>query len=189
MTGSPSSPLASSATVAAPERRGQEPGAPRIAAAIKNSFFDEQRRRRRETWRLSSVCLLIALALGIAMSTILSPLLLAFAGGVLKLAAWGGCGTACRGLAHGIGRFAREELAMVRAAGNHGLRAETVAQRLVVIREWAVVSIVLAPAMIVAAWAWVITRAGRSGRPGRFHRREAAATRGRQGAAAFERDR
>jgi Zn-dependent protease with chaperone function len=158
MTGSPSSPLASSATVAAPERRGQEPGAPRIAAAIKNSFFDEQRRRRRETWRLSLLCLLIALALGIAMSTILSPLLLAFAGGVLKLAAWGGYGTACRGLAHGIGRFAREELAMVRTAGNHGLRAETLAQRLAVMREWAVVSIALVPAMIVAAWAWVITR-------------------------------
>jgi Zn-dependent protease with chaperone function len=146
--------------IGVPERRVQGAGATasRTEARIEISFFDEQSRRRRETWRLSLMCFVIALGLGLAMSTIFSPLLLAFAGGMLKLAAWGGCGTFCKGLAHGIGRFAREELAMVRAAGNHGLRAETLAQRLAVMREWAVVAIVLAPAMIAAAWAWVVIR-------------------------------
>src|SRR5262249_47629551 len=128
--------------------------APRSKATI--SFFDEQRRRRRETWRLSLMCFLIALGLGIAMSTIFSPLVLAVAGGLLKLAAWGGCGDPCRGLAHGIGSSARYELKMVLAAVGHGLHGG--ASALAIVGEWAVVSIVLAPAMIATAWAWVVIR-------------------------------
>jgi Zn-dependent protease with chaperone function len=154
MTGSPSSPLAPAGTVGASQPLGA--AAPRSAATIEVSFFDEQKRRRRETWRLSLICFLIALGLGTAMSTIFGPLLLAVAGGLLKLAAWGSCGDPCRTLTHGIGSFARYELANVMAAVGHGLHGGTSA--LVVVREWAVVSIVLAPAMIAAAWAWVVIR-------------------------------
>jgi hypothetical protein len=122
MTGSPSHPLASG-TIEASERGRQWPGvaAPHTGASIEVSFLDEQRRRRREIWRLSFLCFLIALGLGLAMSTIFGPLLLALAGGLLKLVAWGGCGNPCRGLAHGIGSFARYELATVVAAVGHGL--------------------------------------------------------------------
>jgi Zn-dependent protease with chaperone function len=159
MTGSPSQPLASG-TIEASERGRQWPGvaAPHTGASIEVSFLDEQRRRRREIWRLSFLCFLIALGLGLAMSTIFGPLLLALAGGLLKLVAWGGCGNPCRGLAHGIGSFARYELATVVAAVGHGLNDGASAGLLVIVREWAVVSIVLAPAMIAAAWAWVVIR-------------------------------
>jgi hypothetical protein len=154
MTGSPSSPLASAGTVDASQALGA--AAARSAATIEVSFFDEQKRRRRETWRLSLTCFLIALGLGVAMSTIFGPLLLAFAGALLKLAAWGGCGHPCRALTHGIGSFARYEFETVAAAVGHGLHGDSSA--IIIIREWAVVSIVLAPAMIAAAWAWVVIR-------------------------------
>jgi Zn-dependent protease with chaperone function len=159
MTGSPSQPLASG-TIEASERGRQWPGvaAPHTGASIEVSFLDEQRRRRREIWRLSFLCFLIALGLGLAMSTIFGPLLLALAGGLLKLVAWVGCGNPCRGLAHGIGSFARYELATVVAAVGHGLNDGASTGLLVIVREWAVVSIVLAPAMIAAAWAWVVIR-------------------------------
>jgi len=104
------------------------------------------------------MCFLIAIALGIAMSTLFGPLVLAITGGLLKLAAWAGCVPSCRRLAHGIGSFAGEELFNFHAAINIGFKAETATQRLWVIRKWAAVSLVLAPIMIAAACAWMLIR-------------------------------
>src|SRR5215472_19005240 len=89
------------------------------------SFFEEQRRRRRQTWRLSLICLLIALALGIAMSTILAPLTLGIAAGTLKVAALFGCVEVCSKSAHAIGLFARQEMNLLKVIVEHGSRAHT----------------------------------------------------------------
>jgi Zn-dependent protease with chaperone function len=51
----------------------------------RTTFQEEQARRRRGTWRISLACLVIASALGIVMSTVLTPLLLIAAGAVLRL--------------------------------------------------------------------------------------------------------
>ena len=52
------------------------------------SFFDEQARRRRGTWRLSFACLLVASGVGIVLSAAVTPLLLLIGGGLLNLTAW-----------------------------------------------------------------------------------------------------
>src|SRR5262249_61749222 len=94
----------------APEAPAGPIAAPPAAAHVVTvSFHKEQERRRRETWRLSLICLLLALALGLAMSAIVGPLLLAIAGGGLKLAALMGCGDAGRHAARGIRALARHE--------------------------------------------------------------------------------
>lgn len=57
-------------SLAAPRPWGTLPG-----PVDRVSFFDEQRRRRRSTWRLTAICALIVLALGLAVSLIVVPLL------------------------------------------------------------------------------------------------------------------
>jgi hypothetical protein len=51
------------------------------------SFFDEQARRRRGTWRLSLACLVVASGIGIVLSAAVTPLLMLLGGGLLNLAA------------------------------------------------------------------------------------------------------
>ena len=124
----------------------------------KVSFFDEQKRRRRQTWRLSLVCLLIALALGIAMSTILAPLALGIAGGALKFAARFGCVEVCPKSARAIGLFARQEINLLALIVEHGANAHTAAEKLIVIRNILIFSVVLLPTMIAGAVAWTFIR-------------------------------
>jgi Zn-dependent protease with chaperone function len=52
----------------------------------RTSFFAEQRRRRRQTWRLVAVCLLVVGFIGFIASTVISPLVLAVGGLGLRLA-------------------------------------------------------------------------------------------------------
>jgi Zn-dependent protease with chaperone function len=127
-------------------------------AATRVSFFDEQKRRRRQTWRLSLVCLLIALALGVAMSTILAPLALAITAGALKLAALFGCTEVCPKSARAIGLFARREINLLGLIVEHRSNARTVAEKLILIREFLILSIMLLPAMIAGAVAWTCIR-------------------------------
>src|SRR5215469_9882374 len=105
-----SAPLAPE-MIDAPAALGVE-APPATDAVTKVSFFDEQRRRRRQTWRLSLVCLLIALALGIA-------------GGMLKGAALFGCAEICPKSAHAIGLFARQEMKLLIVIVEQGSRAHT----------------------------------------------------------------
>jgi len=50
------------------------------------SFFAEQRRRQRQTWRLVAVCVFVVTFIGLIASTIVSPIALAAAGLLLRLA-------------------------------------------------------------------------------------------------------
>jgi Zn-dependent protease with chaperone function len=141
--------------------RPAAPGAEALAATdavTKVSFFDEQKRRRRQTWRLSLVCLLIALTLGIAMSTILAPLALGIAAGTLKLAALFGCVEVCPKSAHAIGLFARQEMNLLKVIVEDGSRAHTAADKLIVIRDILIFSVLLLPTMVAAAVAWTFVR-------------------------------
>jgi Zn-dependent protease with chaperone function len=156
----PAPPLPSSAApemIDPPAPLGVE--APAATDAItKVSFFDEQRRRRGQTWRLSLVCLLIALALGIAMSTILAPLTLGIAAGTLKVAALFGCAEVCSKSAHAIGLFARQEMKLLIVIVERGSRAHSAAEKLIVIRDILIFSVALLPTMVAAAVAWTFIR-------------------------------
>jgi Zn-dependent protease with chaperone function len=127
-------------------------------ATIDVSFFDEQKRRRGQTWRLSLVCFLIALALGVAISTLLGPLALAIAGGMLKLAVWLGCGNLCRDVAHGIGSYARDGLRLLAILVDQHAKAGMPADKLVIVRGLVAAIVVLLPPMVGAALAWLIIR-------------------------------
>jgi Zn-dependent protease with chaperone function len=50
------------------------------------SFFAEQRRRQRQTWRLIAVCVLVVIFIGLIASTVVSPIVLALAGLLLRFA-------------------------------------------------------------------------------------------------------
>jgi Zn-dependent protease with chaperone function len=52
------------------------------------SFFAEQRRRRRQTWRLLAVCLFVVGFIGLIASTVISPIVLAMGGLLLRGAEW-----------------------------------------------------------------------------------------------------
>jgi len=134
------------------------PGQFSADATIDVSFFDEQRRRRGQTWRLSLVCFLIALALGLAMSTLLGPVVLAIAGGMLKLAVWLGCGNLCRDVAHGIGSYARDGLRLLAVLVDQHAKVGMPANKLVIVRGLAAAAVVLLPPMIGAALAWLVIR-------------------------------
>src|SRR5262249_26042823 len=127
----PAGPPASLATVPEATSADVAPAAsaPHIVSV---SFHKEQERRRRQAWRLSLVCLVLALALGLAMSAIFGPLLLAIAGGMLKLAALLGCTEVCGDAARGIATFARTEMRALVAIGDHIGKATTLDDKLAV---------------------------------------------------------
>ena len=156
MIGSPLSPPAGSERVAARAHFGNAaPSAP----TIKVDFFDEQVRRRRQTWRLSLACFAIALALSIAMSTLLGPLLLAITAGALKLGAWLGCGDACRGVARGIGGFARQDLILIADLFGSHPRSHAAGD---FVTRMPAIAIVFLPSLLATACAWLIIRRGLS---------------------------
>jgi Zn-dependent protease with chaperone function len=134
------------------------PGPFSAGATIDVSFFDEQKRRRGQTWRLSLVCFLIALALGLAVSTLLGPVALAIAGGMLKLALWLGCGNLCRDVAHGIGSYARDGLRLLAILVDQHAKVGMPADKLVIVRGLVAAAVVLLPPMIGTALAWLVIR-------------------------------
>jgi Zn-dependent protease with chaperone function len=78
----------------------------------RTSFQEEQARRRRGTWRISLACLAIASALGIVMSTVLTPLILIAAGGLLRLLGLvPGLGSPAGSLRHALGGWLTGQLA------------------------------------------------------------------------------
>jgi Zn-dependent protease with chaperone function len=157
MIGSPLSPPAGSGTIGTRphSRKGAQPLNLPSNPTIRVDFFDEQARRRRQTWRMSLACFAIALALGIAMSTLLGPILLAIAGGGLKLAAWLGCGDACRSVARGIGSFARQDMGLMADLFGSHPRPHTVGDYMA---RAPAIAIVFLPSLIAAACAWLIIR-------------------------------
>src|SRR6516165_4632373 len=77
------------------------------AAADRRSFLDELRRRRRVGWFLSLLCLLIAGGIGVVLSSVVTPLLLLAAGGLLHgLAALSLFPDSARAGAHVLGTWA-----------------------------------------------------------------------------------
>lgn len=159
MIGSPLSPGVVAGANAGPPHFGEAggPGPFLAGGAVDVSFFDEQKRRRGQTWRLSLVCFLIALGLGLAVSTLLGPLILTVAGGILKLAAWLGCGDLCRALAHGIGSYARDGLRLLSMLGQHA-KVEMPDRKLVILRGLVAVAVVLLPPVTGAGLAWLVIR-------------------------------
>ena len=55
--------------------------APFAGPRNRESFFDAQRRNRRATWRLSAMCVLATIVMGIPLALTITPLL--YAGGLL----------------------------------------------------------------------------------------------------------
>jgi len=159
MIGSPLSPPGGSGTIGVRAHAGSaaQPLNFPPGLTIKVDFFDEQARRRRQTWRMSLACFAIALALGLAMSTLLGPILLAITAGALKFAGWLGCGDACRDAARGIGSFARQDLGLLADWFGSHPRPHTAAD---FVTRAPAIAIVFLPAMIAAACAWLIIRRG-----------------------------
>jgi len=77
---------------------------------------------------------------------------------VLKLAALLGCANACSDAARGIGAFARSEMGAVVAISAHIGKATTLDDKLAVARELVAFSVLLVPALVAAAIAWVLIR-------------------------------
>ena len=161
MIGSPLSPPAGSGTIGTRphSRKGALPLNLPSAPTTRVDFFDEQARRRRQTWRMSLASFAIALALGIAMSTLLGPVLLAIAGGALKLSAALGCGDACRAVARGIGGFARQDLRLMADLFGSHPRPHAFAD---FAAGAPAIVIVFLPSLIAAGCAWLIIRRGLS---------------------------
>jgi Zn-dependent protease with chaperone function len=160
MNGSPLSPAVITGTNAGPPHFGETVGSGPISAyaTIDVSFFDEQKRRRGQSWRLSLVCFLIVLALGLAMSTLLGPLALAITGGVFKLAVWLGCGDLCRDVVHGIGSYALDGLRLLMILYDEHPKVGMHADGAVIVRGLVAAAVVLLPPMIAAALAWLVIR-------------------------------
>lgn len=83
------------------------------------SFFDEQARRRRGTWRLSLICLTIACLIGAVVSSVISPLLLGLAFSVLHLLRLVGLGIVADWPLHALSTWTGEMLAAVGALLDH----------------------------------------------------------------------
>jgi Zn-dependent protease with chaperone function len=143
------------------------------------SFFDEQARRRRGTWRLSFACLLVASGVGVVLSAAVTPLLLLIGGELLSLAAGLGLAPAVmHGAVRSIGRWAAYHLGNfdrligsldhVNGLGDLGVLLPPLAQ----------LSPVAVPALIAAAIVWVALRAlvMRAGGEDLIHRLNARAT-------------
>jgi Zn-dependent protease with chaperone function len=185
MIGSPLSPPSATGTIGVrpPLGRAAWPLNFLFGTTSKVDFFDEQARRRLQTWRMSLACFAIALALGIAMSTLLGPILLAVAGGGLKLAAWLGCGDACRSAARGIGSFARQDMGLMADLFGSHPKPHTVGDYMA---RAPAVAIVFLPSLMSAACAWLIIRRALS-RAGMFDLVAAMGARAPQSTDASER--
>jgi Zn-dependent protease with chaperone function len=157
MIGSPLSPPSGTIGRRAHFAKAAQPTNLSPHPTVKVDFFDEQARRRRQTWRMSLACFAIALALGLAMSTLLGPVLLALTGGALKFSAWLGCGEACRSLARGIGSFARQDLMLMADLFGSHPRPHTAGDYLA---RAPAIGIVFLPSLLAAACAWLIIRRG-----------------------------
>jgi Zn-dependent protease with chaperone function len=146
--------------VAEPDATAASGEADRLARPpVRVSFYQEQRRWRRATWRLSFVCLAIGMLLGVVLSAILSPIILALAGAVLKLAAWSGCHPdLCTYAMHGIGRWARQETLVFGWLVLHAPGSPAPAAFSVVLRQALTFCTVLLPGMFAMAIVWSALR-------------------------------
>jgi Zn-dependent protease with chaperone function len=124
------------------------------------SFFDEQARRRRGTWRLSLACLVVASGIGIVLSAAVTPLLMLLGGGLLNLAARLGLApgvmhAAMRHIgdwaAYHLGNFDRLIASLDRVNGLADLG--------VLLPPLAQLSPLAVPALIAAAIVWLALRA------------------------------
>jgi Zn-dependent protease with chaperone function len=131
-----------------------------LTAPERVSFFAEQARRRRGTWRLSIICLLIASGIGIVLSTIVTPLLLLTAGALLKtLVVLGVAPEEMRLAAQALGRWAAYHI------DNFGLfvaaldKVNGLRDLGVTLRPLLLLSSLCIPALVAAGLVWFWARA------------------------------
>jgi Zn-dependent protease with chaperone function len=122
----------------------------------RSNFFDEQKRRRRAGRMMSGVCLLIASGIGVILSSVVTPLLLLAAGGLLHLLAWLGIFAAmARDSAHALGNWAAGHMAHFDAfiaSLDHVNRLSDLGVTIAPLLHLAPVSV---PALVAAGLVWI----------------------------------
>ena len=135
-------------------------GVRRIRVPPRSSFYAEQSRRRRATWRLSFVCVVITALLGLVLSTILSPLLLAIAVGTLKAAGHLGCPPSlCAAATQEVDRWVHQQIGIFLSVLDNWPRAATRSQKLVLVGDFAAGCTLLLPGIAAMMLAWAALRA------------------------------
>ncbi len=128
-----------------------EPGSDR------RDFFDEQARRRRSAWAFSGICLLIASGIGVVLSTVVTPLLLVFGGGLLLLLAhFGVFADGLRQTAHGFGVWAQGQSAHFQALIDSLDGVNSIADLRVTISPLLQLAPVVGPALVAAGLVWIV---------------------------------
>jgi Zn-dependent protease with chaperone function len=132
-------------------RQGGSPAAAgRFAPADRVSFLAEQRRRRRQTWRLSALCTLAVAITGLPLSVVLTPIVYALLLGALRL---GGAVIALPApLWSGLRRVGGLLPSLFEAMGRSG--AHVPASRLAVGG-----ALIVAPGIVAALLLWLALRA------------------------------
>jgi Zn-dependent protease with chaperone function len=128
-------------------------------AADRTNFFDEQKRRRRGVWLLSFLCLIIAGGIGVVLSSVVTPLLLLAAGGLLNL--WARLHVFpmfVQGLSHGLGDWVREQSTHFEAVIASLDHVNKVSDLTVTILPLLHLAPVAAPALIASALVWLLLR-------------------------------
>ena len=128
----------------------------------RSTFYAEQRHRRRENWRLSAVCLVIAIIVGFMLSAILSPLLLAMVVCVLKTANHFGCPPSiCAEATHRIDLLARHAIQFYVSLidAGHGAGAVMRPQKISNGQSAFDGLLPLIPGMVAIALSWLVLRA------------------------------
>jgi Zn-dependent protease with chaperone function len=127
--------------------------------AVRSSFFDEQKRRRRTGRILSLVCMLIAGGIGIVLSSVVTPLLLLAGGGLLHvIAAFGILPMTLRNQSHSLGIWAAEYSAHFGAfvdSLDHVNRISDLSVTLMPLMRLAPVAV---PALVAACLSWIVLR-------------------------------
>lgn len=132
----------------------------RIPVPPRSNFYAEQSRRRRATWRLSFLCVVTAAVLGLVLSTILSPLLLAIAVGAFKAASHLGCASfLCAAATQEVDRWVRQQSGMLLWVLDTWPRAATLSQKLILLGDFAGGCTLLLPGIAAMIITWTALRA------------------------------
>jgi Zn-dependent protease with chaperone function len=120
------------------------------------SFHDEQAYRRRGTWRMALICLLIAAAMGIVTAAIAGPAVVLIAGGLLHLAAWLGIEPAyCLQTAHDLGQWAGSKLVLLEALTDGLDKAQNSADYLALSGKLPSLLAAFVPGLAASALLWI----------------------------------
>src|SRR5579859_4544368 len=126
------------------------------SASGRSNFYDEQKRRRRTGRFMSGVCLVVASGIGVILSSVVTPLLLLAAGGLLHVLAWLGIfPSVARGSAHALGNWAAGHMAHCDAfvaSLDHVNRLSDLGVTIAPLLRLAPVSV---PALVAAGVVWI----------------------------------